>query len=110
MSYQAERMTLVMDRMTEIMMIRHVFDDRMDRPDGGPLKYVLELGAEQFAVFLSDRTGNMIVSPLAMVGFLEDDESEDPMPVLRLGALLSGPHSRRVETRPTAGAMFIAKQ
>ena len=58
MSYQAAHMTLVMDRMTEIMSIQHVFDDQVDQPDGGPLKYVLEVGADRFAVFRSDRTGD----------------------------------------------------
>ncbi len=94
MSYQAAHMTLVMDRMTEIMSIQHVFDDQVDQPDGGPLKYVLEVGADRFAVFRSDRTGDMIVSPLALVDFLEDDDPEAPTPVLRLGAMAEPPRAR----------------
>ena len=34
MSYQAAHMTLVMDRMTEIMSIQHVFDDQLAAPVG----------------------------------------------------------------------------
>jgi hypothetical protein len=85
MKTHTAHMTLVMDRMTEIMAVQHVFDDRVSQPDGGPLKYVLEVGQDRFAVFLSDRSGDMIVSPFEMVDFLE--EAEEPIPVLRLGAL-----------------------
>ena len=99
MNIEAAHMALIMERMTEIMSIQHLFDDRMDRPDGGPLKYVLEVGADRFAAFLSDRTGDMIVSPLGMIDFMDEDDIEEPTPVLRFGCL-AHPVRTRAELGP----------
>lgn len=74
----------VMEQMSAIMAIPHRFQDREARPAGLRPRYILEVGADQFAVY-SDRAGGLLVQPVAPADFA--DTGGSPVPVLRLTGL-----------------------
>ena len=90
MTLEAARRAMTLDlpgvlaQMTAIMSIPHHFQEREARPVGLRPRYILEIGADQLAVY-SDRAGGLLVQPAAPADF--QDAGISPIPVLRLTGL-----------------------
>lgn len=76
------RMSAALITMTSIMGVQHVFDDRLDELRGGPLRYVLDIDGRRYTAFQCDRTGSIIVSPLSMTDFLDEEFQDEPLPLI----------------------------
>ncbi|MEX3556222.1 MAG: hypothetical protein VB131_06500 [Burkholderia gladioli] len=75
--------------MSEATAINHVFDDRIERAHGGELRYVLEVGGQRYTAFLCGQTNRIIVSPIELTDFL-DEEME--VPLVSVGVFHPMPH------------------